>query len=297
MTSNKKSVNSSKKGPSSDQSFSLISDETFRRMYAAMLGCRLLVQRSRRELRGRQSQKKQPLAPRAARPLVGQEAVIVGATLELRADDTITAPSGEVVFREPSRRKPAGKVSQAQQALVDSRRNVIAFAESTGAQLTIGTGVALALKDAAGEVGDGRIVVAFGDANPESMSSWNEALHLAGAHQLPIIFVLRPGLADERNSAASVAAVAEQAGLSGVIAIPVDYTDVVAMYRVSFESIARARKGTGATLIVGMPFMVEGKAAPSNVQSHDPIKRMEDYLKKKGLFSAKWKAGVMRQLK
>ena len=282
---------------SSEKSFSLISDETLRRMYTAMLGCRLLEERTRRELRGRRSLKQRSVAPRSVKPLTGQEAVIVGSTLELRAEDTITVPSGEVVFREPSSRKPAGKAAQAQKALTDSRRNVIAFAAATGAQLTIGTGVALAHKDSAAEAASERIVVSFGDSDAASLASWSEALHLAGIHHLPIIFTLRPSFERDQDNAARVAAIIEQAALAGVMAIPVDYADVVAIYRVAFESIARARRGTGATLIVCTEFKVDGEAPSKKPEPADPIKRMEAYLAKKGLFSAKWKAQVQRQLK
>ena len=289
MASSKKSAQSAKKKSGSGKGFSLISDETFRRMYAAMLGCRLIEERGSRELRSRRLSKKKTISPQPTKPLLGQEAVIVGSTLELRPDDTITVPSGEVIFREPTAKKGSGKAAQAQQALVESRRNVIAFAVSTGAQLTIGTGVALAHKDSMTE----RIVVSFGDADADSIGSWNEALHLAGAHQLPIIFVLRPAFV-QRNG---VAAICEQAALAGVMAIPVDYTDAVAIYRVSFESIARARRGTGATLIVCTEFAVDGEAVSKRRKSADPIMRMEAYLTKKGLFSEQWKAQVLRQLK
>ena len=283
-----KSTKPAVKKSGNKKSFSLISDATFRRMYAAMLGCRKLEEKG---LRARTSRKQLSVAPKPTRPLLGHEAVIVGSTLDLRADDTITVPSGEVVFREPGGSKRLSKAAQAKQALDESRHNVIAFAASSGAQLTIGTGVALAHKDSAQTSGNGRIVVSFGDADQDSFGAWTEALHLAGKHQLPIIFVLRPS-----DNAAAVSAISGQAELSGVIAIPVDASDVVGIYRVSFESTARARKGTGATLMVCSQFVVDGEAAPK-AEALDPIKRMEAYLATKGLFNAKWKAQVLRQLK
>jgi TPP-dependent pyruvate/acetoin dehydrogenase alpha subunit len=283
------------------KSFSLISDETFRRMYAAMLGCRMMEERTRRELRSRRTRKQLAAAPPPSTPLLGEEALVVGTTIDLLPEDTIAAPSGEVVLRSPSqpaRKKPRGKAAQAEQALAESRKNVIAFAASTGAQLTIGTGVALAYKDTATDKKP-PVVVAFGNADGESEGSWHEALHLAGRHQLPILFVLRPGgLKQEPKQASAVlASILERAKLAGVTTIPVDYTDVVAMYRVSFESIARARKRTGATLIVSTQFTIEGEGRSASKQNPDPIKRMEEYLANKGLFSAKWKAEVMRQFK
>jgi pyruvate dehydrogenase E1 component alpha subunit len=64
----------------------------------------------------------------------------------------------------------------------------------------------------------------------------------------------------------------------------VDGNDVVAVYRVATESIAHARKGNGPTLI---ECMIERSKA------HDPIRKMERYLKRKGLFSREMKFEVI----
>jgi TPP-dependent pyruvate/acetoin dehydrogenase alpha subunit len=264
-------------------SFSLISDQTLKEMYTAMLGCRLLEEKTRR----RRSSKKVLTATPVTMPVSGQEAVIVGTTIALRPDDTITAPGGEVIVRMQGYR-PAKKLSrkaEAERAAAESLRNVIAFAASSAAQLTIGAGIALAQKDS----GSGRVVVAFGDANAESMAAWSEALLLAGNFRLPILFVLRPGASEME-----IAAIGERARLAGVMTIPVDFTDAVAMYRVSYESIARARKCAGATLIVSTAYTLGESAAE---KSEDPLKRMEAYLANKGLFSAKWKADLLKKLK
>ncbi len=273
------------------KTYSLISDEKLRSLYAAMLGCRLLEERTLREDRTRRPLKQLPVA-RPSRPAVGQEAVVVGTTIDLLPEDTIAGPGSEVILR-PTRTRVSGKAALAQQELEQSRRNLTAFAASNGTQLTIATGIALCNKD----LGTQRVTVAFGDADAKSVPSWMEALHLAGLHQLPILFVLRsanPGV-KPTESAATLSVILEQAQLAGVISIPVDETDVVAMYRVGFESIARARKGTGATLILGTAYRLEGKDAARKIETKpDPIERMEAYLSGKNLFSEKWKASLIK---
>jgi pyruvate dehydrogenase E1 component alpha subunit len=61
----------------------------------------------------------------------------------------------------------------------------------------------------------------------------------------------------------------------------VESNDAVAVYRVSCEAIAHARKGDGPTLI-------ECKCC----QEGDPLRNMETYLDRKGLFSEKFKRQV-----
>ena len=261
----------------------LISDEKLRDLYSAMLGCRLLEERNRRKRR-----KPNETTPPAASLVTGLEAVIVGSTFDLRAEDTITAPSGEVILRHNDRS------TRRSRTIVDSvPQDVIAFATASGAQLTIGAGIALGNR----QHDTDRIVVSFGDADPESVSSWNEALHLAGLHHLPVLFVLRPARTNSQVQQAAMANIAESARIAGVMMIPVDAMDVVAMYRVSFESMARARNGTGATLIVGTHYEVDSPDSKTKapVAPDDPLTRMEEYLTRKALFSKEWKKSLVRQ--
>ncbi len=261
----------------------LISDERLRGLYSAMLGCRLLEERATRKRR-----RPNEVTPAAASLTTGLEAVIVGSTFDLRSDDTITVPSGEVILRHNDRSTQySGLVRES------APRDVIAFATATGAQLTIGAGIALGYRHHQTD----NVVVSFGDADPRSISSWNEALHLAGMHHLPVVFVLRPAQKASTDEQTTLAKISESAQIAGVIMIPVDAADVVAMYRVSFESIARARNGTGATLIVGTHYEVDaaGSVPSTSGSTDDPLSRMEEYLTRKGLFSKQWKRSLVRQ--
>jgi TPP-dependent pyruvate/acetoin dehydrogenase alpha subunit len=113
---------------------------------------------------------------------------------------------------------------------------------------------------------NGKVTAVF-FSNDEGVPEY--ALQQASAKQLPVLFI-RQAIAVSDAFGAPV---------SGVPAIPVDGTDVVAVYRVATESVTHARKGNGATLI-------ECVFDPS--EPRDPILKMEAYLTRKGLFRKDW---------
>jgi TPP-dependent pyruvate/acetoin dehydrogenase alpha subunit len=158
-------------------------------------------------------------------------------------------------------------------------------------EIGIATGVALANKIQ----NNHKIAVAFCGHESCSSESWNEALHFAGVHQLPILFVCQNDLLAEDIS--------QQATACGFPGIPVDANDVVAVYRVACEAIAHARKGNGPTLIECMPYRLNTRLSiaagkrrnPETVEigaGSDPILNMERYLAGKGLFSKALKARI-----
>jgi TPP-dependent pyruvate/acetoin dehydrogenase alpha subunit len=81
----------------------------------------------------------------------------------------------------------------------------------------------------------------------------------------------------------------EQADFGEVPIIPVDGSDVVAVYRVATESIAHARKGNGPTLIDCVAYRLEGQR---RAKREDPLGKMETYLAGKGLFDCNLKSKI-----
>jgi len=209
-------------------SYSLISDDTFRKMLWSMTRLRTTSKRG------------------VARNL---EAVLIGATLDLKDTDFVTAPVG--IF--PTRYTAAFK--------------------QAAASPTLGAGAAWTLQSSETE----SVVVAFGDTVNIPREVWLEAFALAGKYLLPVLFVLLPGSGDAERTAAEITS---DAVAAGVITIPVDRNDAVAIYRVAYESLARARRRTGATLIVSTAYALEG-SAPS--ASDDPVAHLKAYLKAKGI--------------
>jgi len=147
-----------------------------------------------------------------ARPI----AVIVGATAELGADDTVVAPGGNAAGNRPDPFKLATGMALAYR--LEKRRQVV-------------------------------VAICYG-AN--EIEPWHEAFRFAGIHKLPVVFVLSNNAADlsfiEKHCKVfdDIGLMASEYGFPGVI---VDGNDVVAIWRVVQESIHRARAGAGPTLI------------------------------------------------
>lgn len=119
--------------------------------------------------------------------------------------------------------------------------------------------------------GSGRVAVAFWREADEQ--AWLDAMEIARAHGLPIVFVCPPL---SEASAKQVAGYAKKPGTE-LPTITVDGNDPVAVYRVAHESIERARRGRGATLIECAHFRAPG------VRRVDALTAMKRYMKAKGL--------------
>ena len=249
--------------------FSIISNEKLLQLYAAMVKCRALEERV------------QILFPRSKltgkRGAVSQEAVAVGVALDLLPEDTVAASPGNLIVNliwNEIQGEPLDKLF--------ARLNARATRPSPAAQFKLATVAAQANKAAK----NGKIALAFSSKgsgfSPQALKAANERL-------LPILFVrqtrltVEPPRGNKQTGAAEIAAAA-----CGIPVIPVDGSDVVAVYRVSTEAITHARKGNGPTLI---------ECIIEHSEARDPILKMETYLTRKGLFSEEGKRQVAAAFK
>jgi len=141
---------------------------------------------------------------------------------------------------------------------------------SAVAQAGLAAGAAMANKMAK----SGKIAVAFLEGGADAIAECREALELAAAHRLPMIYVVHSMM--DRKLEKTLTELVEM-----MPSITVDGHDVVAVYRVAQESIARARGGD-ASLIVCVPYQLNGAAESALVN-------MERYLTCKKLFRNHWK--------
>jgi pyruvate dehydrogenase E1 component alpha subunit len=117
----------------------------------------------------------------------------------------------------------------------------------------------------------GRVGVAFWlDADEQP---WLDAMEIARAHGLPIVFVCPPL---SKESTRQLASFVSKPGTE-LPSITTDGNDPVAVYRVAHESIERARRGRGATLIECGHFKTVG------LRRVDAVTAMKRYLKAKGV--------------
>jgi pyruvate dehydrogenase E1 component alpha subunit len=241
--------------------FSIISNEKLLQLYATMVKCRALEERV------------QILFPHSKltgkRVTNSQEAVAVGVALDLLPEDTVAASPGDLIVNF-IQGEPLDKLF--------ARLCARATRPSPAAQLKLAAIAAQANKAAK----NSKIALAF-SSNGSGFSP--EALKAAGDRQLPILFVCLTRLPAEQPRGKKQTGAAE---ICGIPVIPVDGSDVVAVYRVATEAITHARKGNGPTLI-------DCIFEPS--ESRDPLLQMETYLTRKDLFSEEGKLQVAAAFK
>jgi TPP-dependent pyruvate/acetoin dehydrogenase alpha subunit len=243
--------------------------ELLRRLYVSMLRCRMLSERA------------QSLVVTGCGSVsdcdfgIGHEAIAAGATLDLGPEDTMVA----------SPRNFAAQIAKGTRLSAAVRKNGdqigIAAAGSMGSfdPLNLGTGVALAHRLEKKR----NVVVALCAEDTPSPDRWHEAMKFAGIHKLPIIYVLRCTSAFETGAATKTPALEEISFMArdcGFPAVIVDGNDAVAVWRVTQESIHRARNGAGPTLI---------ECETRFTQYRDPLEHMEHYMKKRGVWDDQWR--------
>ena len=285
-----------------------ISEEKLKQLYSTMLKCRMLEEKARMLF-------KQGKFAGNYYAAVGQEATEVGCALDLKPEDTVAPSHRDFIanFIKGTPLKLMYSQLYARTASPDKGRsspahcgyaplNIITPASTIAAQLNIGTGVALAYKMQKKPF----IAMAFSGDGSTSLGFWHEALNFAGVHNLPIVYVIQNNRWAESvnvNLQTKVEDLSVKAQAYGFPGITVDGNDVIAVYRVAQEAIHRARTGGGPTLIECKTYRWYGHSeidpakyrSPEEVEewkAKDPIPRMEEYLKKKNLWSDAWKQKV-----
>lgn len=267
---------------------SLISDAKLKQLYATMVQCRLLTERVSR-LRG------QPAGRSLYAASMGQEAIATGCVVDLQPADTVVlapqdslaslvkgVPLSEIcsLLYQP-RTSPHGK------------HNIIPASASPARQIDAAVDAARAYQRKKSD----NVVVAFTGQAGNTFGHWHKAIELAAKRSLSIIFVA------ENNPWAGTTAPEEDEEFSdrargyGLPVITVDGNDVVAVYRVAYESLERVRQGGGPVLVEGKTYRLVGRAAKPGAwrSQRDPLTHMERYLKAKKLFTPRAKKQIVQE--
>ena len=244
----------------------LISDTKFRQLYALALKLRLLAQGGNGH-------------GEAARALAGREAALAGVAADLRASDRV------LVRETPLLAEALGVVWPA--ALTPT--------ESGGYTQRLIEAVSGAAADQMQH--NHRVTVIFCDEFVDR-KVFVEARRIANAARLPVLFV-----EDRREGKEAPPEPREdKPPLPGSrdeeIAIPVDAQDVVAIYRVAHESIARAREGTGSTRIECVSWKpAVSRRKPLQAESTDAVEHLESWLEARGLPAQNWRRQIVAEFR
>jgi len=160
--------------------------------------------------------------------------------------------------------------------------------------------------------GDETVVLGYFGDGATSAPDFHAALTFAGVHRVPCVFVCQNNqfaisVPLERQTASrGIAVKAKAYGLPGVA---VDGNDVLAVYKVCSEAVARARAGEGPTLVECVTYRLEGHSSsddPSRYRDQDvaaqwaerdPIARMRGFLTLEDLIDEESDARLQRRIK
>jgi TPP-dependent pyruvate/acetoin dehydrogenase alpha subunit len=251
---------------------SLISDAKLKQLYATMLECRLLAQHALRLRNQRRAYYSASL---------GQEAIAAGCVIDLEPDDTVVlAPGGSIagLVKGAQLSDLMGQLYAPRGSEPRLAPNIIRSSPDEDQQLELANQLAQAGKQ------NSRVVVAFASAPAAASARWQKSLKFASRHSLPLIIVV------ENKAGIDLPLKVPRDGLTR---ITVDGNDVVAVYRVAYESLERVRQGGGPVLIEGRAWQQAGKRLRR--AETDPLIHMERYLRARKLFTKGWKAQLVRQ--
>ncbi len=235
----------------------------------------------------------------------GQEPVAVGTCMHLTENDTVVgthrphhfaiakkvplnALAAEVFGKETG----LGKGKGGHMHLFDPAHK-FSCSGIIGASFPPACGAALAAK----KMGKDWVAVAFAGDGAANQGSFHEALNLAAIWNLPVVFVIEDNswaISVPRSKSTAVADNSQRAIGYGMPGVRVNENDVLAVYEVVGEAVARARRGEGPSLVEVKTDRyfghfqgdAEGYRPPEEVptlKSNDPIIRLRDQILSQGI--------------
>jgi len=241
---------------------------------------------------------------------LGEEAIAVGACLNLTSDDFITsthrghghmiAKGGDFkkMFAELYGRTPGACLGRSGSLHIADRSIGMLGANGLvgdGNPIAVGAGYSIRLR------GTRQVVVSFFGDGATNQGTFHESLNMAASFDLPVIFVLENNGMSCGTLTASVCKVLQNLGDRAVAyGIPgqnIDGMDVVEVWRTVGQAVERARAGKGPTLVNCQTFRHHGHfegdidvRTPEQIkeaQAHDAVADFEKRMLSDGLATEK----------
>ncbi|MBI2879981.1 MAG: thiamine pyrophosphate-dependent dehydrogenase E1 component subunit alpha [Candidatus Tectomicrobia bacterium] len=245
----------------------------------------------------------------------GQEAVGVGICRQLRPDDYVTSGHrghahyiakgvdlGRMTAEIFGRATGLGGGRAGHMLIADHRAGILGGSAVVGGNVPVAVGAALSSRLR----GSDQVAVCFFGDGGSCIGSFHESLNMAAVWNLPVLFVCennRYALTTPLRETVAGESVAARGAGYGVPGVEVDGNDVLAVYEVGREAIARARRGEGPSLIEAKTYRIEpfsnrdrgGYQPPEEVEfwrARDPIDRMARHLRSSGLLDEERDASI-----
>ena len=194
-------------------------------------------------------------------PYIGEEATAVGACANLQDDDYITSTHrghGHLIAKGGDVKKMMAELyakvtgyckgKGGSMHIADVSLGILGANGIVGAGIPIATGAALSAQIRKTD----QVTVSFFGDGASNQGVFHESLNLASIWQLPVIYVCENnqyGMGTPQKKHQHIKDISSRADAYGIPGVSVDGNDVIKVYEISTEAIARARAGDGATLI------------------------------------------------
>ena len=273
---------------------SMIEESELLRIYRTMLKIRMFEERVTREFRKGDM-------PGFVHTYIGAEAVATGICTHLDDDDYISSTHrghGHCIAKGCSVKDMLAELYGRETGLCKGRGGSMHIADFArgmlGANAIVGGGIALAAGGALAiqTRGERGVAVTFFGDGACNQGILHETMNLASIWKLPLIFVCENnGWAESTpvSYSTSVPDISARASAYGFPGFTVDAADVIAVYEVADEAVARARNEQGPTLIeakigrmighyLGDPEGYRPKKLKEEAKCKDPIPPLESML-------------------
>jgi 2-oxoisovalerate dehydrogenase E1 component len=221
----------------------------------------------------------------------GQEAIAVGVTMSLRDDDYILPMHrnlGVWTTREVPLRRLFAQLLGRDGGFTKGRdrtfhfglqhKRIIGMISHVGAMVPVACGLGVASRYRK----EGFVAACFIGEGSSREGDFHEALNLAAAWSLPVLFIIENngyGLSTPTADAMAVADLAAAAAGYGMAGESVDGNDILAVCDAVRRAADRARKGNGPTLLEMKTFRMRGHEEASGTK-YVPPSLIEDWSKK-----------------
>jgi pyruvate dehydrogenase E1 component alpha subunit len=221
----------------------------------------------------------------------GQEAVAVGTSAALRADDYVFATyrghhhamargatAEECLAELMSKATGLCRAKGGSMHLTKADRGMLGSYAIVGSHLPMAVGAAWSAKLRR----SGQVAVAFFGDGATNIGAFHEALNLAAIWRLPVLFVCENNLYMEYTPIAAVTAAnnpaADRAPAYGIPAEVIDGNDVVAVHDAATRAIIQARDGQGPSVLEAQTYRHYGHSR-ADPAKYRPAEEVERWLK------------------